>query len=228
MTSDNWKLEIENWRFPPAVIFDLDGVIVDSEPVHERAFREVFAELGFGATHGIRFADYYGKSDVTLWRDFVAKHSPQQALDELVARKQQRFLGLLRETMPVFDAVPALVATLAQRCKLAIASGSPHGVIEAALALDGLRRHFNAVVSASDVPHGKPAPDVFLEAARRLGVPAGSCCVVEDSVAGVQAARAAGMGVIAITTSFAEVALREAGAHRVVARHAELAAILAG
>ena len=94
------------------------------------------------------------------------------------------------------------------------------------LGLEDLRRHFGAVVSVQDVANGKPAPDVFLEATRRLGVAAASCCVIEDSVAGVQGARAAGMGVIGITTSFPRPTLLEAGAHHVVANHAEIVALL--
>ena len=209
-----------------AIIFDMDGVIVDSEPVHERAFRDIFAELGHGTTHGVHFPDYYGKSDVTLWRDFVARHRPPRPLDELVAWKQRRFLEILGESEPIFDTLPGLVVGLAARFKLAVASGSPHVVIDAVLGLEDLRRHFGAVVSVQDVARGKPAPDVFLEAARRLGVAPASCCVIEDSIAGVQGARAAGMGVIGITTSFPRPTLLEAGAHHVVANHAEIAALL--
>ena len=69
-----------------AVIFDMDGVIVDSEPLHERAFLDVFAELGYAATHGVNFADYYGRSDEALWQDFVARHHPPQAFAELLDR----------------------------------------------------------------------------------------------------------------------------------------------
>ncbi|MBM3875550.1 MAG: HAD family phosphatase [Verrucomicrobia bacterium] len=229
MNSDNGQSNIGHWKSDSltAVIFDLDGVIVDSEPVHERAFRDVFAAIGHAATHGVHFPDYYGKSDVTVWKDFVARHRPPEPLDELVEQKQRRFLEILRESKPVFDALPALVASLAGRFKLAVASGSPHVVIDAVLGMEDLRRRFGAVVSADDVARGKPAPDVFLEAARRLGVAAAACCVIEDSVAGVQGARAAGMQVIGITTSFPREALAAAGAHHVVSRHADAGALLA-
>src|SRR5262249_43982368 len=111
-----------------AVIFDMDGVIVDSEPLHERAFRDVFHEIGFGETHGVDFPAYYGKSDLLLWQDFVAKHQPPHSVEDLLARKQKRFLEFLRADEPVFAGLPDLVAKLSRRAPLAVASGSPHPV----------------------------------------------------------------------------------------------------
>ena len=73
-----------------AVIFDMDGVIVDSEPLHERAFREVFEEIGYGQNHGIDFPAYYGQSDLIVWRDFIARHRPSQSLDELLANQDKK------------------------------------------------------------------------------------------------------------------------------------------
>jgi beta-phosphoglucomutase-like phosphatase (HAD superfamily) len=197
-----------------AVIFDLDGVIVDSEPLHEQAFRDIFEEMGYRETHAVDFADYYGRSDEALWRDFIARHRPPQPFAELVDRKRRRFIELLKADQPVFDGLPELVEKLARHYPLAIASGSPHPVIDEVLAMRGLHRFFPITVSVTDVPNPKPAPDVFLRAAERLGVAAGACCVIEDSAHGVTAARAGGMRVIAITHSLAPEAL--AHAHCVV------------
>jgi len=185
-----------------AIIFDMDGVIVDSEPHHERAFRDVFAELGYAETHGIDFSAYYGKSDLVLWKDFVALHRPPQTLAELVARKEARFQTLMKDHAPIFEGLPDLLARLAPRYRLGLASGSRHPIIRTVLGLRGLQRYFLAAVSSEDVPHGKPAPDIFLRTAELLGVPPQTCCVVEDSVAGVEAALAAQMKVIAITNTF--------------------------
>jgi HAD superfamily hydrolase (TIGR01509 family) len=209
-----------------AIIFDMDGVIVDSEPLHERAFRDVFLELGYAETHGIHFPDYYGKSDRLVWQDFVRKHEPPHTLEELLARKQRRFIDYLQAEEPIFDGLPELVARLAARCPLAVASGSPHVVIDRVLALRGLRPWFRAVVSASDVARGKPAPDIFLRAAELLGVPAAACVVIEDSVAGVDAARAAGMEVVAIANTFP--AARLAHASAVTRTYAEIEELLLG
>lgn len=184
-----------------AIIFDMDGVVVDSEPVHERAFREIFEAMGYAKTHGMDFQTYYGRSDRSLWVDFVAKHHPPQPIEELIAWKQRRFIELLKETQPMFDAVEGLLEKLSRRFQLAIASGSNHRVIDEVLAMRDLRRFFPIVVSVQDVPRGKPAPDVFLRTAALLGVPPAACCVIEDAEAGVEAALAAGMRVIAITNS---------------------------
>jgi HAD superfamily hydrolase (TIGR01549 family) len=184
-----------------AIIFDMDGVIVDSEPLHERAFREVLAEIGFGQTHGIDFPAYYGKSDLVVWRDFIARNQPSESLEELLARKESRFTELLRREEPIFTGLPELLDKLYGVCPLALASGSRHPTIDAVLALRGLRRFFQVIVSSEDVERGKPAPDIFVRAAGLLGVSRSECCVIEDSVAGVEAGLAAGMTVVAITNS---------------------------
>lgn len=193
-----------------AVIFDMDGVIVDSEPLHKRAFDETIRDLGYEDLGGLRFEDYVGRSDSELWVDFVARHKPRQTLSELLALKRRRVLEAIRQTQPVFAGLPELVEKLAARFPLAVASGSEHPVINAVLALRGLRRFFNVIVSGADVPRGKPAPDIFLRAAELLRVPPRDCWVIEDSKPGVAAARAAGMKVIAIPNTHPPDELREA------------------
>ena len=207
-----------------AVIFDMDGVIVDSEPRHEQAFLDVFRDLGRGDTHGIHFPDYYGRSDQAVWVDFVARHQPEQTLEELTRLKKDRFLQLIREARPIFPGIPELVAKLAASTRLAVASGSSHEVIEVVLGMRGLKALFPVVVSSQDVPRGKPAPDVFLRAAERLGVAPEGCVVIEDAAAGVAAARAAGMRVIGITNSLP--AEKLADAHAVVSGYAEIERLL--
>src|SRR4051812_17935150 len=95
-----------------AIIFDMDGVIVDSEPRHERPFREVFHEMGYGETHGIDFPAYYGRWDGALWLDFTQKHNPPRSLEELTDWKQRRFLEIIREEKPIFEELPELVQRL--------------------------------------------------------------------------------------------------------------------
>lgn len=184
-----------------AVIFDMDGVIVNSEPFHELAYLEVVRELGYGETHGLKFSDYVGLSDLDLWTAFVAKHRPPQGLPELMGMKHEHMVRILREHQPLFEGLPELVEKLAQRFRLGLASGSEHVVIDEVLAMRGLRRHFSAVVSASEVKRGKPAPDIFLRTAQLLGVDPQACWVIEDSKPGVAAALAAGMQVIAVTNT---------------------------
>jgi HAD superfamily hydrolase (TIGR01509 family) len=120
----------------------------------------------------------------------------------MAALKQKRVLDLMREVQPIFDGLPELVAKIAGRFSLAVASGSQHPVIEEVLAMRGLRQFFSAVVSFTDVPHGKPAPDIFLRAAELLGVAPAECWVIEDSKPGIAAGLAAGMRVIAIANTY--------------------------
>jgi HAD superfamily hydrolase (TIGR01509 family) len=214
-------MKSSNYR---AVIFDMDGVIVDSEPLHEQAFRDVFQVLGYGESHGMDFAAYYGRSDKALWHDFVAKHRPSQSFEELVAWKQSRFLELVKEAEPIFSGLPRLLEQLHGRYRLAVASGSMHSVIDEVLAMQNLRRYFPVVVSVQDVARPKPAPDVFLRSAELLAVPPADCWVIEDSAFGVEAAVAAGMDVIAITNTLPAAKLRHA--RHVVRTYTEIEGLL--
>jgi len=183
-----------------AVIFDMDGVIVDSEPRHERAFREVAREIGF-EDHGLEFSDYLGRSDHELWVDFVARNKPPIALEKLMAMKRDRVVSIIRQEKPIFAGLLDLVKTISKSFRLGLASGSERAVIEEVLEIDQLRGFFSAVVSASEVSRGKPAPDIFLRTAQLLGAKPGECWVIEDSKPGVAAGLAAGMRVIAITNT---------------------------
>jgi HAD superfamily hydrolase (TIGR01509 family) len=207
-----------------AVIFDMDGVIVDSEPRHESAFLEVVRQIGHGDKLKLRFADYVGRSDHELWVDFIAKHNPSQTLQELLEMKRDRILEIIRREQPLFEGLPELVRRLAPLYRLGVASGSERLVVEEVLALQGLRPLFGAVVTASEVAQGKPAPDIFLRAAELLGYPPGDCWVIEDSKPGITAGLAAGMRVIAITNTHPAKELTRA--HHVVRTYAEIEGLL--
>jgi len=207
-----------------AVIFDMDGVIVDSEPRHERAFFQVLEEIGYGNSHDIRFADYIGRSDRDMWVDFLKSHKPEQSLEQLLAMKRQRVINIIKREQPIFDGLRELVQGLSTIYKLAVASGSEREVVQTVLALPDLQRYFSVVVSCADVSQGKPAPDIFLTAAQRLGVPANECWVIEDSKPGVAAGRAAGMSVIAITNTYPAEELQ--GANHVVQTYHQIGDLL--
>ena len=209
-----------------AVIFDMDGVIVDSEERHERAFLEVVREIGYGDKLALRFADYIGRSDQVLWVDFVARHKPPQTVAELLVMKRDRMVELIRREQPLFDGLPALIEKLAARYLLGLASGSERAVVAEVLEIERLGRFFGAVVTDTDISHGKPAPDIFLRAAELLKVPAQACCVIEDSKPGVAAALAAGMEVIAITNTHPAHELHHAT--RVVRTYQEIEHLLLG
>jgi HAD superfamily hydrolase (TIGR01509 family) len=207
-----------------AVIFDMDGIIVNSEPIHKQAFYEVLDEIGFGRNHGMSFEDYIGRSDFEMWIDFVAKHKPAQTLEELLKLKRDRVIAYLQQTEPFFPGLVPLVKKLAGEYVLAVASGSERLVVEAVLGLQGLRRFFSCVVTAGDVQRGKPAPDIFLHTARLLEIKPEECWVIEDSKPGVEAALAAGMRVIAVPNSHPAEELDRA--HHVLKDYAEIGRLL--
>ena len=192
-----------------AVIFDMDGVIVDSEPRHEKAFLQVAKEIGC-EDHGLRFADYIGRSDRDLWIDFIKKHNPSFSLDELLLMKREKVVEILTREKPVFNGLPELVSSLAAKYPLAVASGSDRVIVDAVLRLGNLQQYFPIIVTASQVKQGKPAPDIFLRTAELLKLPPSECWVIEDSKPGIRAALAAGMKVIAITNTHPAAELTEA------------------
>lgn len=204
----------------------MDGVIVDSEPRHERAFHAVLREIGYAEKHGLRFADYVGRRDHELWIDFIAKNHPPHSLEELLALKRAHTIELLRTEQPIFDGLIPLVESLAAQVPLAVASGSEKPVVEAVLELRDLRRWFRVVVTGSDITRGKPEPDIFLKTGELLGVKPDDCWVVEDSKPGIAAARAAGMRVIAVTNTHPAEELRDAT--RIVGNCEEIGWLLLG
>ncbi len=184
-----------------AVIFDMDGVIVNSEPRHKQAYLEVCEQIGYGSSHGFIFEDYVGRPDIDLWTDFLNRHRPKQTLDELLRLKRNLIIDWIRTGNPLFDGITDLLKSLSQKYILGLASGSERPVVNEVLKVQNLGRYFRATVSANETTRGKPDPETFLKAAALLNVPPGDCCVIEDSMPGVAAGLAAGMRVIAITNT---------------------------
>jgi HAD superfamily hydrolase (TIGR01509 family) len=180
-----------------AVVFDLDGVLVDSEHVWDEVREELARERG-GRWHDRAQADMMGMSSPEWSRymhDIIGlNESPEEINDEVVWRLLARYASEL----PLIDGAVEAVERLAGSFRLAVASSSNRTVIDAVLVESGLAPFFDATVSSEEVPRGKPGPDVFLEAARRLHVAAPACAAVEDSANGIRAARAARMRVVAI------------------------------
>ena len=207
-----------------AIIFDLDGTIVNSEPLHEQTFFELFEKLGHKHDHGINFAKYLGTSDEAVWIDFLKKHPQDKSLNELLHWKQEEYLKIARQKNPVFSGATEMIQELSQDYKLSIASGSRHEVIETMLKLAKVDHLFPVKVSSEDVENGKPDPEIFTMTADKLGVDPCSCLVVEDSIHGVTGANAAGMKTIAITHSFKAEDLSHAW--RVVSTYLEILNLL--
>ena len=182
-----------------AVIFDMDGIIVDSEPLWREAEREVFSGVGIGLTDADCERTMGMRTDevVAHWYDL----SPWPGLtpeevEERITTRMQQLIGERAEPLP--GLAHALETARAAGLAIGLASSSCPQLINAVLSKLALEDVFSAVCSATEEPLGKPHPAVFLTAAQRLGVPSSECVAIEDSVAGVESARAAGMRVIAV------------------------------
>ncbi|MFJ7300665.1 HAD family hydrolase [Streptomyces sp. NPDC099088] len=182
-----------------SVIFDLDGTLVDSEPNYFEAGRQTLAGQGvtdFTWADHERYVGVSTRETLALWRERYGLRAP---LDDLLAEKNRRYLELARASTHVYPEMRRFVELLAaEGVPMAVASGSSPAAIEAILTGTGLAALVTTAVSADEVAHGKPAPDVFLEAARRFGADPSGCVVLEDAAPGATAARAAGMRCVAV------------------------------
>lgn len=185
-------------RVIEAVIFDLDGVLIDSERAWATAREQLVRERG-GTWRATAVREMMGMSSPE-WSRYMRDQlgvpmQPEQIAPEVVRRLQERYR---REGPPLLPGARDAVTTLATRWPLGVASSANRPVIELVLELTGLRECFEVAVSSEEVARGKPAPDVYLEAARRIGVRAAGCAAVEDSTNGLRAAAAAGVLVVAV------------------------------
>lgn len=182
---------------PAAIVFDLDGVLVDSERVWDEVRRAVVAERG-GRWRDEATRAMQGMS-TPEWAAYLA--GPLGAggtADELAELVVARMADRYRAAVPLLPGAVDAVVALAARWPLAVASSSPPELIGAVLAAAGVEDRFRVTVSSEEVARGKPAPDVYLAAAGRLGVEPGHCVAVEDSANGLRSAAAAGMTVVAV------------------------------
>lgn len=184
-----------------AVVFDLDGILADTEALWDEARREVTIEHG-GCWTDTATTDVLGMSSVE-WSRYLhntlgVQVPPQQISNEVV----QRLAAAYRERLPIVPHAADAVRALGRSWPLGLASSSNRELIELFLELADLRDHFRATVSSEEVAHGKPAPDVYLQAARLLGVDPHRCVAIEDSTNGILAAVAAGMRTVAVPNRY--------------------------
>jgi HAD superfamily hydrolase (TIGR01509 family) len=180
-----------------AVVFDLDGILVQTEEVWDEV-REALARERGGRYDAEAQRAMMGMSSLE-WSRFMHDElgipgRPEEISAEVVRRMEARY----RERLPLIEGAREAVERLAARWPLGLASSSNRPLIDAVLELAGLRDHFRATVSSEEVPRGKPAPDVYLETALRLGVDPERCAAIEDSHSGIRSAKAAGMLVVAV------------------------------
>jgi beta-phosphoglucomutase len=197
------------------VVFDFDGVIANSEPLHLRVYQILLGQEGLPLSASEYYERYLGIDDVGVFEALARDKGLDIAGDrmtKLIARKTEIFLRLVRDGQVLFDGAADCVTTVGAAVPIAIASGALRHEIEQILDGAGLRPLIPVIVAAGDTPRGKPAPDPYAAAVQRLGVRPEDAVAIEDSHWGLTSAAAAGLRTIAITTSYPRHALQSAGA----------------
>lgn len=213
---------------PGAVLFDCDGVLVDSEKLMSVVFAGMLTEIGLPYTPSDTIRTFMGRSMVSCMQ-IVEQQLGRAAPDDFLQQLDVRAYAAFERDLEAVPGVEALLDLLdVHGVPYAVASSGSHDKMQTTLGITGLLpRVAGRITSATEVAHGKPSPDVFLLAAERLDVPPEECLVIEDSLLGIQAARAAAMRVIGYAAMTDADAMRAAGATHVVLSMDEIPALLA-
>lgn len=194
-----------------AIIFDFDGVITDSEPVHLKMFQKVLSEMGITLDAREYYEVYLGMDDKGCFTTILKSNgigTAPQLIQSLIQKKTKYLMEYIKNDLFIYPGVVELVDSSRKDYLLAIASGALRHEIEFVLESAGICSAFNVIVSAEDVSEGKPNPECFNKALERLNGIGGErikkdeCLVIEDSIAGIEAAKAAGMLCVAVTNTY--------------------------
>jgi beta-phosphoglucomutase len=188
-----------------AIVFDFDGVLADSELLHLRVYRELLGPAGVTISDEAYFDRYLGSDDEGVFQQIAIDYKlllGDEEIEMLIAEKARRFEALVASGGVMYPGAAACVRRLGAAWPLGIASGALRAEIELMLRGAGLFEAFRFIVAAGDTDHGKPAPDPYRRAADLHGVPAAVCVAIEDSHAGLESARAAGMRTIGIASTY--------------------------
>jgi HAD superfamily hydrolase (TIGR01509 family) len=193
-----------------AMIFDMDGVIVDSEPYSMQALVDILRQYGVEPTEN-DLRRSYGRRVRDDFVDYFSRYGVTADVDTAIAHKHARYYHLAAGHLQPFPGVMSLLKHL-RHCgyHLALASSGDRVKVAFGMQALGLNGVFEAIVSGDDVTHSKPDPEIYLTAAQRLGVPPAACIAIEDAPAGVEAAKRAGMRCIAVTNSVGREQLHKA------------------
>jgi beta-phosphoglucomutase family hydrolase len=180
------------------LVFDCDGTVADTMPLHYKAWVAALAEHQLDFPEAM-FYEMAGIPTVRIIELLNERHGYSIPVLEAAHHKEELFVSMIPEVTAI-EPVAEIVRRYSGPLPLAVATGGTRAICSRTLDALGLLEHFEAIVTADDVEHGKPAPDIFLEAARRIDVPPESCMAFEDADLGVRAAHAAGMRVLDIRT----------------------------
>jgi len=207
-------------RDPEALIFDMDGVLVDSEPLHKRAKELAFAEIGLALPEGI-YNSYKGRPDRTMMPEVLRAYGRTADTERVLLRKKEIYEEIEHEVQAIAGAAE-FVRWAATRFRLALATSATPRNRAAALRMLGMDDCFQSIVDTDRFQRPKPDPEVFQLAMRDLALRPEQCWIIEDSIAGVGAGKAAGAFTVGITTTFDRQTLLAAGADLVVESFKEL------
>lgn len=188
-----------------AIVFDFDGVLADSELLHLRAYQEILAPSGIELTKDAYWQRYLGLDDAGVFAQVALDNGllfGDEELDMLIHEKGRRFETLISNENVLYPAAAGVVRALAAEWPLGIASGSLRREIELILTGAALTSAFAFIVSSEDTERSKPAPDPYLLAVERHGVPAAACAAIEDSWQGLQSARTAGLRTVGLAGTY--------------------------
>ncbi|MBT3249601.1 MAG: HAD family phosphatase [Candidatus Pacebacteria bacterium] len=193
-----------------AVLFDMNGVIIDDEHLHEMAFRETVKPFGIDLTHQLYLECCAGKTDRDGYESIPESFSVELPIDKLLAEKNRRYAELFPENKKSYDGVLELIESLSKNFTLALTSSSSRAEVDLITNELDVRRFFKITISANEVNKGKPHPEPYLTTAKLLKLKPEKCVAIEDSRSGVSSAKAAGCYCIGVTTTHEEEDLGEA------------------
>jgi len=193
-----------------AVIFDMDGVLMDTKEAYYRAARQLFKEEFGKIITRKEYESMFGQVDRYIIKYFLKKFNLKGDVEELRLKKREMVQLQEKGNLKLFPGAKEVVKELSKRYKLALTSSTWKGIIKDALDEFDLRKYFTVIVGKEDVKKHKPDPEPYLVTAKKLKLKPSECIVVEDSVAGVQAGKRAGMKVIAVMTSYHKDKLKKA------------------
>lgn len=194
------QADLKNWAF--AAIFDMDGVIVDSNPTHKIALRRFCKQHGFLLTDEELKTKVYGRANKNWLPEIFGDHLTPTQYKKLADEKEALFRELYA---PIIEPLPGLIPFLEMlrqnQIPMALASSAPPKNVQFTLERTGTNKYFSIVFDETSIQHGKPDPEIYLKTAAQLGMPTDRCVVFEDSLAGIEAARRAGCRVIGLATT---------------------------
>ncbi len=206
-----------------AILFDMDGVLIDSEPVHQRAIVALSAELGSPITDESLLFSFKGAPEKTMAARLLELYpGTTLSVEEIIQRKVRIYASFFADVAPMPGALDLLRASHAAGRKHGLTTSASRSSQELAFRKFGFAPYFHTIITGEDITRGKPDPEPYLLTAERLAIPPGDCVVIEDSIHGVKSGKAAGCTVIALTTTFPRESLREAGADHLIDSFSEL------